>query len=314
VLLVSANRPLSVSRLVDAVWPDRPPPTAVGALRTYVSTLRRELQLSGGVRMPRVVTEAAGYRMDVTAADLDLLAFAELATRGERALRKGNPLAASEQLRRGLALWRGRPLEDVTVDADPDGRLVVAEERRLAASETLVEARLALGQHAELAAELRVLVEEHPLRERLWQHWMLALYRAGRQAEALAAYRQLRDQLVRELGTEPGGAVRDLHEPMLAADPVLDLPGQMPGGRGPWCRAGCRPTWPHSPAAPPSWPSSLPGCGAIWTTECRRSVRSTASRGSASQRSPCTPRTSSRGASRTDSCTSTCQTARRSAS
>ncbi len=232
VLLVSANRPLSVSRLVDAVWPDRPPPTAVGALRTYVSTLRRQLQLSGGVRPPRLVTEAAGYRLDVTAADLDLLAFEELATRGERALREGDPLAASEQLRRGLGLWRGRPLEDVAVDADPDGRLVVAEERRLAASETLVEARLALGQHAELAAELRALVEENPLRERLWQHWMLALYRAGRQAEALAAYRRLRDRLARELGTEPTRAVRDLHERMLASDPVLDLPGQMsPGTR-----------------------------------------------------------------------------------
>ncbi len=226
VLLVSANRPLSASRLVGAVWPDRPPPTAVGALRTYVSTLRRELQLSG-VQPPRLVTDATGYRMDVTAADLDLLAFEELATRGERALRDGDPLAATEQLSRGLALWRGRPLEDVAVDADPDGRLVVAEERRLAASETLVEARLALGQHAELAAELRALVEENPLRERLWQHWMLALYRAGRQAEALATYRRLRDRLLRELGTEPVRAVRDLHERMLAADPVLDLPGQM---------------------------------------------------------------------------------------
>ncbi len=231
VLLVSANRPLSASRLVDAVWPDRPPPSAVGALRTYVSTLRRELHLSG-VRPPRLVTDAAGYRMDVTAADLDLLAFEELATRGERALRDGSPLAATEQLRRGLALWRGRPLEDVAVDADPDGRLVVAEERRLAASETLVEARLALGQHAELAAELRALVEDNPMRERLWQHWMLALYRAGRQAEALAAYRRLRDRLARELGTEPARAVRDLHERILAADPVLDLPGQpSPGTR-----------------------------------------------------------------------------------
>src|SRR6266540_7267333 len=85
----------------------------------------------------------------------------------------------------------------------------------------------ALGQHAELAAELRALVEENPLRERLWQHWMLALYRAGRQAEALATYRRLRDRLLRELGTEPVRAVRDLHERMLAADPVLDLPGQM---------------------------------------------------------------------------------------
>jgi DNA-binding SARP family transcriptional activator len=230
-LLVSANRPLSASRLVDAVWPDRPPPTAVGALRTYVSTLRRELQL-GGVQPPRLVTDAAGYRMDVTEADLDLLAFEELATSGERALRDGDPLAATEQLRRGLTLWRGRPLEDVAVDADPDGRLVVAEERRLAASETLVEARLALGQHAELAAELCALVEENPLREQLWQHWMLALYRAGRQAEALAAYRRLRDRLAGELGTEPARAVRDLHERMLAADPVLDLPGRLsPGTR-----------------------------------------------------------------------------------
>jgi len=107
----------------------------------------------------------------------------------------------------------------------------VAAERRLVASEILIDARLALGEHAELAAELRALVEENPLRERLWQHWMLALYRAGRQAEALTAYRRLRDRLVRELGTEPARAVRDLHELMLAADPVLDLPDQRSTGR-----------------------------------------------------------------------------------
>ena len=232
VLLVSANRPLSVSRLVDAVWPERPPPTAVGALRTYVSALRRELQLNGGAKTPRLITETAGYRMDVTAADLDLLAFEELATRGEQALRDGDARRASEQLRTGLDLWRGRPLDGLPVDADPDGRLVVAQERRLVASEILIEARLALGQHAELAADLRALVEENPLRERLWQHWMLALYRAGRQAEALEAYRRLRDRLVRELGTEPARSVRDLHERMLAADPVLDLPGlRSPGTR-----------------------------------------------------------------------------------
>ncbi|MEV0291496.1 MULTISPECIES: BTAD domain-containing putative transcriptional regulator [unclassified Kribbella] len=232
ILLVSANRPLTAGRLVETVWPERPPPTAIGALRTYVSALRRDLQLSTGPgvvdgRLPRLVTDAAGYRMDVTAADLDLLAFEELTSGGEQALRDGDPLAASQQLSKGLALWRGRPLEDVPVDADPDGRLVVAEERRLAASETLVEARLALGQHTELTTELRALVEDNPLRERLWQQWMLALYRSGRQADALAAYRRLRDRLANELGTEPGRAVRDLHEQMLAADPVLDLPDHL---------------------------------------------------------------------------------------
>ena len=225
VLLMSPNRPLSASRLVDAVWAGQAPPTAVGALRTYVSALRRDLDLSGE-RSPRLVTDAAGYRMDVTAADLDLLAFENLVTQGERALRDGDPRTATDQLRQALSLWRGQPLEDVPVDADPDGRLVVAAERRLAASETLVEARLALGQHVELAVELRALVAKNPLRERLWQHWMLALYRAGRQAEALAAYRRLRDRLTVELGTEPARTVRDLHERMLAADPVLDLPGQ----------------------------------------------------------------------------------------
>ncbi|MFI6826879.1 BTAD domain-containing putative transcriptional regulator [Kribbella sp. NPDC050241] len=228
VLLVSANRPLPAGRLVEMVWPDRRPPTAIGALRTYVSTLRRDLQLNAAP--PRLVTDAAGYRMDVTAADLDLLAFEEFTTRGEQALRDGDPLAATELLSRGLALWRGRPLEDVAVDADPNGRLVVAEERRLAASETLVEARLALGQHTELTAELCALVEENPLRERLWHQWMLALYRAGRQADALAAFRRLRDRLAGELGTEPARAVRDLHAQILAADPELDLPGEVSQG------------------------------------------------------------------------------------
>lgn len=223
-LLLDANRPVSTGRLIDIVWRSAPPPSAAGALRTYVSALRHAVGLT-------LVAEPAGYCLRVNTDELDLLTFEQLATHGEQALRDGDPAAAAEKLRRCVSLWRGRLLEDVAIETD--GRLAALEERRLAVTEGLVQARLDLGQHRELAAELRRLVHERPLRERLWGHWMLALYRAGRQAEALEAYQDLHRLLSDELGVAPATAVQVLHGQILAADPALELrtrqsPRQLP--------------------------------------------------------------------------------------
>lgn len=220
-LLLDANHPVSTDRLADVVWGAAPPPTAAGALRTHVSALRQTLRLKADT----LVAEPAGYRLRVAADDLDLMVFEELREAGEHALREGDPVAAAERLQRCVSLWRGRPFEDVPLD---DGRLAGLEERRLAVTESLVRARLDLGQHAELAAELRRLVHERPLRERLWGHWMLALYRCGRQHEALAAFHTLRRLLGEELGVAPDRMVRVLHEQILAADPVLEPPRRGP--------------------------------------------------------------------------------------
>ncbi|MBP2708426.1 winged helix-turn-helix domain-containing protein [Microbispora sp. RL4-1S] len=224
VLLLNVNHPVSADRLLDALWPQRPPRTAAVALRTYVSALRQVLGLADRVEPPLLSTVPGGYQMRVSAADLDLLAFEELADQGQRALGDGLPVLAAERLRRALALWRGRPFEDVPLDYRMEAELVRLEERRIAAQEMWIESQLALGHHAGVLPELGALVAEHPLRERLQAQWMLALYRSGRQAEALRAYRDLRRRLVRELGVEPGPAVRRLHQQVLSGHADLSVP------------------------------------------------------------------------------------------
>ena len=222
-LLLHPNRFVSLDRLIDALWTGQPPRAAVGATRTYVSALRQSLGLTGSVCGCRLVAEAGGYRLVLAPGDLDSLMFEELASKGQRALAGGDPALAADQLQRALDLWRGRPLEDVTAGAWLDVEAARLAERRLAVQEAYIEARLALGQHTALLAEVRPLVVDHPLSERLWAHWMLALYRSGRRAEALGAFRQLRRRLVDDLGVEPGQPLQRLHQQILAADPGLDL-------------------------------------------------------------------------------------------
>ncbi len=231
-LLLHANQPVSVDRLTQALWPgpEGPPRSAAGVVRTYVSALRQALRLDGSLRRVRLAAEAAAYRLELAPAELDLLVFEELAAGGRRALAGGDEAGAAERLRQALSLWRGRPFEDVPLDGTVETELAQLQEHRLAAQEALAEARLSLGQHAEVAAGLGALVAEQPLREGLWGQWMLALYRAGRQAEALAAYRRLREHLVTELGIEPSPALQRLHRQILAADPALDSPVR-PGTR-----------------------------------------------------------------------------------
>jgi DNA-binding SARP family transcriptional activator/Tfp pilus assembly protein PilF len=223
VLLLNAGRPVSRERLMAALWREAPPASAPRVIRTYVSTLRQALRLSRGDRLPRLVPLGDGYRLETEPADLDLLVFDDLAERGRRALGEGDAVVAARLLDQALGLWRGEPAEDVSVDEDTGVLLAGLVERRLLAEEDRTEAELVLGHDAALIARLRHLLSAHPLRERLWGQLMTALYRTGQQAAALDAYQQVRTRLVAELGVEPGPALRELHQQILAGD---SLPAQ----------------------------------------------------------------------------------------
>jgi DNA-binding SARP family transcriptional activator/tetratricopeptide (TPR) repeat protein len=230
VLLLNVNQPVDLGRLVDAVWPGGPPQTAPVALRTYVSALRQTVGLASRTELPRLATVPGGYQLHCAPADLDLLAFDDHVTQGLRALADGRPESAAERLRRGLRLWRGRPFEDVALDPGLRTELIRLDERRLVAQQSWIETQLLLGQHEEVLDELRALVTAEPLREKLWAMWMLALYRSGRQVEALRAYWDMRQHLVRELGVEPSRSLRRLHEQILTNHPDVAPPVRVAGG------------------------------------------------------------------------------------
>jgi DNA-binding SARP family transcriptional activator/tetratricopeptide (TPR) repeat protein/transcriptional regulator with XRE-family HTH domain len=218
VLLLHANRAVGVDLLVEALWGGRPPELAMGGLRTYVSGLRRALGMGETAAGPRIAARPGGYQLTVAAQELDLLVFEWSASQGQQALADGETALAAAQLGRALGLWRGRAFEDVPLGRGLSGELARLQERRLVVVEEWVEACLALGRHGGLVPELRRLVMAEPLRERLWGQWMLALYRSGRQAEALAAYQQLRGRLVEELGIEPGPPLQQLQRRILRGE------------------------------------------------------------------------------------------------
>jgi DNA-binding SARP family transcriptional activator len=201
VLLLGANRVVPSADLVEAVWPEGPPPTAATALQVYVSRLRKTLP--EGV----LETRPAGYLLHVEPGQLDLERF-------ER-------LAGEAKPREALALWRGAPAEGIELGAWARAEVQRLGELRAAALEDRIDADLALGRHAALVGELEGLVARHPLRERLRGQLMLALYRAGRQAEALEQYRMARSVLLDELGLEPDAALRRLHAAILRHEPGL---------------------------------------------------------------------------------------------
>ena len=202
-LLLEANRVVSCDRLIDALWEEAPPEKAQKALHVYVSQLRK---LLGSERLE---TKAPGYLLRVEPDELDLERF-------ER-------LHDEERFHEALALWRGPPLADFAYHRFAAADIERLEERRLACLEERIERDLAAGQHAQLVGELEALVKEHPLRERPRLQLMLALYRSGRQAEALELYQDARRALVEELGIEPGRALRELHQAILRQDPELEL-------------------------------------------------------------------------------------------
>jgi DNA-binding SARP family transcriptional activator/pimeloyl-ACP methyl ester carboxylesterase len=230
-LLVHANQVVSSDRLVEELWPGQPAGKATASLQVRLSELRKALRSAG--EAGRLATRPPGYLLQVAPAELDALRFEQLATAGAMALADGDAATAAQHLDRALALWRGPALADF--DTVPSARAEAArlEEERLAALESRAEALLACGRHRDLIAELETLTAAHPLRERFWYQRILALYRAGRQADALRAYRELRDVLVAELAIEPGPELRELHTRILHQDPALDGPAARRAGAGP---------------------------------------------------------------------------------
>src|SRR5215468_8522956 len=197
-LLLSANRVVSRDRLLEELFPDQGPDSADHALRNQVSRLRKVLA-PAAVDEPRVVARAPGYLLRVEPGELDLEQFERRVAAGRESLAAGDQAAAAESLRAAQDLWRGHPLADL--EFEPFTRVEVErlEELRLAAVEERIDAELEVGRDQELVAELEALVREHPLRERLRSQLMLALYRSGRQAEALETYRIGRSFLSQEL-------------------------------------------------------------------------------------------------------------------
>ncbi|HEY8472778.1 MAG TPA: AfsR/SARP family transcriptional regulator, partial [Natronosporangium sp.] len=218
-LLCHANTPVEVDRLVDAIWGERPPRDARNQLQSVVSRLRRRL-VAAGVSETIVMTAPAGYRIKVAPDQLDLTQFKTALADARSAATSDQPGAAVAGYRNALELWRGPALAGV--ESDLLRRLAASlDEEHLQAIEERLELELALGGAGELVAELTDLVVEHRYREKLHAALMLALYRAGRQAEALAAYQRARRILVDEVGTEPGPVLRELHQRILRDDPTL---------------------------------------------------------------------------------------------
>lgn len=218
ILLLHPRETVSSDRLIDELWGERPPADAQTALQQHVSRLRKALEPHGVL-----VTRPPGYALEVTPEQIDLERFRALVERGRGEL-GGRPEAAAQTLRRALELWRGRPLADLATESFAASPTRELEEERLAALEARIDADLLCGQHAQLVGELTGLVRADPLRERLRAQLMLALYRSGRQSDALDAYADARQTLVSELGLEPGPELQELQQAILTQDESLRAP------------------------------------------------------------------------------------------
>jgi DNA-binding SARP family transcriptional activator len=229
-LLLQANRVVSIERLADELYSGATPASAVTQVHRQVSELRRLLD------PPSIETRPPGYLIRVGEGELDLHRFESLSEQGARALDAGDHQTAVTALRDGLALWRGAALADFAYESFAQGAIARLEELRLAALERCLAAELELGNHANLIAELQDLAAEHPLRERLPELLMVALYRSGRQVEALDVYRSTREELVQTFGVEPGPDLQHLEQAILRHDADLAPPrpdparGEEPAG------------------------------------------------------------------------------------
>jgi DNA-binding SARP family transcriptional activator len=213
VLLLHANHVVSVDRLTDQLWGGHPPATAAKSIQVYVSKLRK------GLGDGRLATRPPGYVLNADPSELDLARFERLLGEAQRA----DPDDRSTKLREALALWRGPALADLAYEPFAQSAIARLEELRLMALEQRIDADLTRGHNAEVVAELQALVAANPLREHLRCQLMLALYRSGRQAEALEAYRAACRMLADELGLEPGGELRELERAILQHEPALDV-------------------------------------------------------------------------------------------
>lgn len=228
-LLLHRNEVVAVDRIVDELWGERPPKTAEHVVRVYVSQLRKALEPNRSGEAPQLlVTHGSGYVLRVDPDLVDVDRFDVLRTEGRRLLESGESAHAAEAFAEALALWRGPPLQDFGYEGFAQPEIARLEEVRLATLEDRFEAELAAGRDSELVPDLEQLVEANPLRERLRGQLMLALYRSGRQADALETYQRGRRLLVDELGLAPSQALRRLETRILQEDPELDRPGVLP--------------------------------------------------------------------------------------
>jgi DNA-binding SARP family transcriptional activator len=217
-LVAHANEVVPVASLIDTLWPGDPPPTAANIIQGYVSELRSLLGREA------IATRGRGYAALLADEDIDLRSFERLLSDGSTALERGDAAEAGKQLAEALALWRGPALADL--DGTDAVRSIAArlDELRLLANERRIEADMACARHHAVIPEIEALVARHPFHERLRAHLMIALYRSGRQADALAVYRAGRELLSEELGLEPGVALQDLQQAILAHDSSLSAP------------------------------------------------------------------------------------------
>ena len=231
-LLTRPNEVVSTDRLADELWGAQPPKAALNTIQYYVSQLRKALDAD------RIVTRTPGYLIRIGPEELDLSRFERLVGDG-----------SAEALQEALSLWRGPALGDLAYESFAREEAARLEELRLAAQERRIDADLDAGSSAELVAEIEQLTAEYPLRERLRGQLMLALYRSGRQAEALAAYQAARSTLVEELGIEPGPTLQELERAILRQDPSLDLAIEPPARSLSRCARSTTSTpWSHSPS------------------------------------------------------------------
>ena len=223
-LAARVGQTVTTDALIETLWGEEPPRTAGKALQNHVVHLRRVLEPEHDGSPKVLVTDSSGYRLALPADAVDANRFEHLANLGRRAYREGRQNAASQTLRSALALWRGEAylgMESTAIGSREARRL---DELRLLALEDCMAAELESGHAREVVPEIEALLPDHPLRERLWLLLVLALYRAGRQGEALAAYAKARETFIDELGVEPGNELRRLHAQVLAQDAALDGP------------------------------------------------------------------------------------------
>jgi DNA-binding SARP family transcriptional activator len=226
-LLLHAGEALSSERIVDELWAGDPPSTARHSVQVYVANLRKVIEAGGhrGASPEVIVSRAGGYGVVLGDHVFDAEEFDRLVADGQQRVTSGDVEGGSAALRDALDLWRGPPLADFANEEFAVRRAARLDEARLAAIEAAIDADLDLGRHAALVPELEQLVRTYPLRERMWGQLMVALYRCGRQSDALRAYQRVRDTLRDELGLEPSAELRRLESKVLEQSPTLDLPG-----------------------------------------------------------------------------------------
>ena len=245
-LLLGANNLVTVERLIDSLWGDDPPVSARNTLQTYIKHLRK---LVGAERIEHL---SSGYRFQVYAHELDMLRFESLVDAARQLTASDMPGAVS-RLREALGLWRGPALDDLSEQPSLHPEIARLEEMRTAAIEERMAADLALGRHRDLIPELEAMLARQPYRERSWGHLMVALYRAGRQGDALATYLRAREVLSDELGIDPSPELQHLQDQILKHDPGLETEGETLRGYRLLEKLGEGPSgWSTGPTSPTS--------------------------------------------------------------